>query len=151
MKMHLPGPIIIIDDDEDDHAVIIDICLRMGIEKHLKCFREGQEALEYLRLSHEYPCIILCDVNMPKITGFELRKTINANNVLRERSVPFIFYSTAAELEQVREAYNMTVQGFFLKGSSLNEAERTFKVILDYWLLCKHPNSMIRSTSHTLM
>jgi CheY-like chemotaxis protein len=139
--MHLSGPIINIDDDEDDHEIIIAVCEKLGIGKHLKCFRDGEEALRYLRLSQEYPCLILCDINMPKITGFELRKTINANNTLRERSVPFIFYSTGADSAQVREAYRMTVQGFFLKGASYEEAERTFKVILDYWLLCKHPNS----------
>jgi CheY-like chemotaxis protein len=141
--MKVPGPIINIDDDEDDHEIIIAICEKLGIAKYLKCFRDGQQALDYLRVSQQYPAIILCDINMPRITGFELRKTINANNTLRERSVPFIFYSTAAELAQVQEAYKMTVQGFFLKGTNFEEAERTFKVILDYWLLCKHPNSFV--------
>jgi CheY-like chemotaxis protein len=142
--MKLTGPIIVIDDDKDDHEIIIEVCEQMNLRKYLKCFREGEEALEYLKNSQEYPCIILCDVNMPKITGFELRKIINANNTLRERTVPFIFYTTSADLMLVREAYNsMTVQGFFLKGSSLDEATRTFKVIIDYWTLCKHPNSML--------
>ena len=139
--MHLTGPIIVIDDDEDDHEIITEVCDRMKIRKHLKCFRDAEEALKYLKSSIEYPSIILCDINMPKITGFDLRKTITSNNALRERSVPFIFYSTSANIKQVREAYDMTVQGFFLKGTNLDEAERTFKVILDYWLLCKHPNS----------
>jgi CheY-like chemotaxis protein len=143
--MNLSGPIINIDDDEDDHEIIIAVCEKLGISKYLKCFRDGEQALEYLKVSHEYPCIILCDINMPKITGFELRKTINANNSLRERSVPFIFYSTGADLLQVQEAYRMTVQGFFLKGADFQEAERTFKVILDYWLLCKHPNSFMKN------
>jgi CheY-like chemotaxis protein len=141
--MNLIGPIINIDDDDDDHEIITAVCEKMGITKHLKCFRDGYQALEYLKASLEYPSIILCDINMPRITGLELRKTINANNVLRERSVPFIFYSTSANITQVREAYHMTVQGFFLKGSNFSEAERTFKIILDYWLLCKHPNSVM--------
>lgn len=143
--MQLPGPIINIDDDEDDHEVILAVCEKLGIREHLKCFRNGEDALDYLKESAEYPCIILCDINMPKVTGFELRKTINANNILKERSVPFIFYSTAADIAQVRTAYEMTVQGFFLKGSNFKEAERTLKVILDYWLLCKHPNSFIKN------
>jgi CheY-like chemotaxis protein len=143
--MTLSGPIINIDDDEDDHEIITSVCEKLGVAKHLKCFRDGEEALEYLRVSLAYPAIILCDVNMPKITGFELRRTINANNVLRERSVPFVFYSTAAEYPQVQEAYKMTVQGFFLKGAKFEEAERTLKIILDYWLLCKHPNSFVKN------
>jgi CheY-like chemotaxis protein len=145
--MNLSGPIINIDDDDDDHEIIIAVCEKLGIGKHLKCFRDGEQALEYLKVSHEYPCVILCDINMPKITGFELRKTINANNSLRKRSVPFIFYSTGADLLQVQEAYGMTVQGFFLKGKDFRDAERTLKVILDYWLLCKHPNSFIKNGS----
>jgi Response regulator containing CheY-like receiver domain and AraC-type DNA-binding domain len=74
--MTLFGPIINIDDD--DHEIVIAVCENLGIRKYLECFRDGEEALEYLHVSHEYPSIILCDVNMPKITGFELRKTINA-------------------------------------------------------------------------
>lgn len=142
--MNLSGPIINIDDDEDDHEIIIAVCEKLKIAKYLKCFREAHHALDFLRKSHEYPSMILCDINMPKITGFELRRAINDNNTLRERSVPFIFYSTYADLHQVREAYKMTVQGFFLKGASFEEAERTFKVILDYWQLCKHPKSFIK-------
>jgi CheY-like chemotaxis protein len=146
--MNLSGPIINIDDDEDDHEIIIAVCEKLGVSEQLKCFRDGQKALEYLKISMHYPSIILCDINMPKVTGFELRKAINANNILRERSVPFIFYSTAADLNQVRKAYDeMTVQGFFLKGSTFEEAERTFKVILDYWLLCKHPNSFLQNAN----
>jgi CheY-like chemotaxis protein len=148
--MTLFGPIINIDDDEDDHEIIIAVCEKLGVDKYLKCFRDGQLALEFLKASQEYPSIILCDINMPKITGFELRKTINANNVLRERSVPFIFYSTAADLLQVREAYQMTVQGFFLKGSNFEEAEKTFRVILEYWALCKHPNSFMKNGAVTV-
>jgi len=143
--MTLFGPIINIDDDEDDHEIITAVCEKLGIRKYLKCFRDGEAALEFLRVSNEYPSVILCDVNMPKITGFELRKTINANNTLRERSVPFIFYSTAAEYREVQKAYRMTVQGFFLKGTTFEETERTLKVILDYWLLCKHPNSFVKN------
>jgi CheY-like chemotaxis protein len=96
--MNLSGLIIVIDDD-------------------------GEEALHFLKSSFDYPCIILCDINMPKITGFELRRTINSNHALRERSVLFIFYSTVANIRQVREAYDITVQGFFIKGSSLEEAD----------------------------
>jgi CheY-like chemotaxis protein len=143
--MTLSGPIINIDDDEDDHEILIAVCQDLGIAEHLKCFRDGHEALEYLRTSLEYPSLILCDINMPRITGFELRKTINENNVLRERTVPFIFYSTSANYSQVQEAYQMTVQGFFLKGTNFEQAERTFKVILDYWLLCKHPNTFLKN------
>jgi CheY-like chemotaxis protein len=139
--LKLSGPIINIDDDEDDHEIINAVCKNLGVQKHLKSFRDGSEALDYLKTTHDYPSIVLCDINMPVITGFELRRTINANNVLRERSVPFIFYSTAAEASQVREAYDMTVQGFFLKGSSFQEAQQTLKIILEYWCLCKHPNS----------
>ena len=120
--MTLSGPIINIDDDEDDHEILTAICEKLGLSKYLKCFREAQAALDYLKVSLEYPSIILCDVNMPRITGFELRKAINANNSLRERSVPFIFYSTAANLAQVREAYNMTVQGFFHQGIVLRRS-----------------------------
>jgi hypothetical protein len=42
----------------------------------------------------------------------------------------------------VKEAFTeMTVQGFFQKSSNIKELKHVLSVLIEYWKLCKHPNS----------
>jgi CheY-like chemotaxis protein len=136
------GPILIVDDDVDDHFIFKEIMERLGLSNELRLFRNGYESLEYLRTTQEKPFIIFCDINMPRINGLDLRRTINNEEYLRRKSIPFVFFTTAASKAQIREAYDLTVQGFFIKEQSFIETEKTFKLILDYWDKCLHPNSV---------
>lgn len=142
MTTPIKAPIIFLDDDTDDHFIFTEICNKLGVGDRLKFFTRGRELLEYLRSTTDRPFIIFCDINMPEMSGLRVRKEINDDPQLREKSIPFVFFSTAASPDQIREAYRLTVQGFFLKAQSFSENEAIFKMILNYWQRCKHPNSV---------
>ncbi|HEY0656332.1 MAG TPA: response regulator [Chryseosolibacter sp.] len=134
-------PIVIIDDDTDDHYIFDEVCRRMNLGNELKFFTSALQALEYLRSTNDQPFIIFCDVNMPKMTGLELRRAIDQDEGLRRKSIPFVFFTTAASKPQVVEAYNLTVQGFFIKESTFDETEKVLRLIFEYWKKCRHPNA----------
>jgi CheY-like chemotaxis protein len=134
-------PIIFLDDDTDDHFIFTEICKKIGVQNQLKFFKHGEDLLDYLKTTADKPFIIFCDINMPQMSGLKVRKNINDDKHLREKSIPFVFFSTAASPEQIKEAYNLTVQGFFIKEPTFVETEETFRLILKYWQKCKHPNS----------
>jgi CheY-like chemotaxis protein len=140
--MNTKEPIIIVDDDVDDHFIFQEIATNMKLSNTLIFFRNGLEALHYLQKTTQRPFIIFCDLNMPTMDGLQLRREINNDEELKRKSIPFVFFTTAATSSQVQEAYDLTVQGFFLKESSFLKTEQTFKLILDYWDTCKHPNSV---------
>ena len=102
----------------------------------------ASEALDYLKTTKEKPFVILCDINLPVMNGIAFKQDIDYNPDLRNKSIPFIFFSTSAERSQVNKAYTeLTVQGYFKKESSVEEISKSLSVILAYWELCKHPNS----------
>ncbi len=136
------GPIIFVEDDLDDHYIYREICATIGVSNELKFFASGEKMLEYLRETLDKPFIIFCDINMPEMDGLELRRQINEQDDLRRRSLPFVFSSSAATPQQVRDAYDLTVQGFFIKQQSFADAVSTIKMILDYWGKCFHPNRL---------
>lgn len=134
-------PLIFLDDDSDDHFIFTEICKKLGIDNELKFFNSGEKMLAYLRNTDEKPFIIFCDINMPQMGGLAVRRQINEDPFLREKSIPFVFLSTAASPEQIREAYNLSVQGFFIKEQTFSQTESTLALILNYWQKCRHPNS----------
>jgi CheY-like chemotaxis protein len=135
------GPIIIIDDDVDDHFIFEEVCKKLDDQHTLKFFRNAVLALEYLRTTKDKPFLIFCDINMPQMSGLELRRTIDKDDELKRKCIPFIFFTTAASKPQVMEAYDLTVQGFFIKESSFDDLERTIALIFGYWQKCRHPNA----------
>lgn len=135
------APIIIVDDDPDDQFLIQRILERLGVLSPVLFFDNGKDALFYLSNTVEETFLIMSDINMPIMNGLELRERINRNESLRRKSIPFVFFSTAARPVDVNAAYDMTVQGFFVKDVNLESMEESLEIILRYWTRCKHPNS----------
>ncbi len=136
------GPIVVIEDDNDDLEILKEALRENEVENELICFSNGPDAISYLKETEQQPFLILCDVNLPRQNGIEFKTEMDANPVLRDKSIPFIFYSTYVSQYAVNEAYkNLTVQGFFQKNDTYEEFKNVIKVMVDYWRLCKHPNS----------
>jgi len=138
--MSLKGPIILIEDDEDDQYLINKILEELQIPNGLHVYSNGLEALQYLKITAEKPLLILCDVNMPVMNGLELRNEIEENPYLKQKSIPFIFLSTSGDMSVVKEAYKGTIQGFYKKESSYDIFKSNIEVIVRYWQSCLHPN-----------
>jgi CheY-like chemotaxis protein len=136
------GPILLVDDDAEDRQLVETVCHSLNFANPIVHFDNGVQLLEYLRTTSEKPFLILCDINMPLINGLELRRQLNADEYLRRKSIPFVFFSTNAVQWEVSEAYELTVQGFFEKGSSLEQLTERLRLILEYWSICNHPNNL---------
>lgn len=136
------GPIILIDDDTEDVDIFKNVLTSTGIKNKLIHCLNGEDAHQLLLTTTEQPLVILSDINMPKMSGIDLLKKIQENAYLKQKSVPFVFFSTSAERGEVRRAYDMTVQGFFVKASTLEELKVQLKLIVDYWTHCVHPQSL---------
>ena len=134
------GPIIIIEDDPDDQEVVKDACNDLQIPNKLKFFSSATQALNYLLSTKEQPFIIISDVNLPGMDGKELRLKINNNDYLRKKSIPFVFFTTSGNKETVQSAYEMMVQGYFVKPDNYVQTKNLLKMIYDYWAVCLHPN-----------
>lgn len=134
------GPIVLVEDDVEDQLLVREALESFGNTHELRLFGNGEELLEYLMHTVEKPFLIICDINMPRMDGLTLRATINSIDFLRKKSIPFIFFSTTASLDSIEKAYELTVQGFFVKPSSFQDLTQTLSLIVSYWNMCKHPN-----------
>lgn len=136
------GPIIVIEDDEDDQFLIKQCLLELEEKNDCRCFSNGQQAHEYLLKTEEQPFLILCDVNMPVVNGLELRDRIETDPFLKNKAIPFIFLSTSGTDAMVRRAYKGTIQGFYKKADSFDALKENIRLIIAYWRCCLHPNNL---------
>ena len=138
--MNRRGPIVIIEDDIDDQELFQEAFKSLNYQNEVIFFGDGDAALKYLTETEVEPFIMFSDINMPILSGIELREKIHQNEQLRLKSIPFLFFSTSAEQKHVVDAYSKSVQGFFVKPSSFSGLKETLKIILEYWLKCVSPN-----------
>ncbi len=140
--MSKSGVIVIIEDDIDDCKFLAEIIKELEIPNEIRWFETAQSAMEFIASTFQSIFIIISDTNLPGRSGLEFKKSIDDDPVLRRKSIPFVFYSTAANQAEVNEAYlTMTIQGFFKKGSDYESSKIALKAIFDYWRLCRHPNT----------
>lgn len=138
--MNKAGPIVVIEDDMDDQAILVEIFNELGYENEIIYFHDGNEALQYLNRNEVQPFLILSDINMPKINGFELRSKIFTNEQLQTKCIPYLFFTTGVTKKAVLDAYAMSVQGFFIKPNTIDKLKGTIKKIIEYWQECIAPS-----------
>lgn len=134
------GPIVVIEDDADDQETLVEIFKKLDYKNPIIYFPDGEEALKYLLDTKTKPFLILSDINMPKLSGFELRQKIHTNEDLNLKCIPYLFFTTTSNQKAVVDAYSQSVQGFFVKANSMDKLEHTIKIIVEYWKECEAPN-----------
>lgn len=134
------GPIIVIEDDQDDQDFLTEIFHKLNYQNKILFFFDGQEALNHINTAEESPFLILSDINMPKLNGFALREKLKTDSKLSNKCIPYLFFSTALNQKSVIDAYSQSVQGFFVKPYSMDELEKTISAIMEYWRRCAAPN-----------
>jgi CheY-like chemotaxis protein len=139
--MNKQGPIVVIEDDLDDQMLLTTVFKALDVRNEIVFFKDGEEALVYLRKPGVYPFIILSDINMPKLNGFELKQMVHTNEELSDKCIPYLFFTTAVNQKAVYDAYTMSAQGFFVKPSSFDELKATIRVMIEYWQRCYSPNN----------
>jgi CheY-like chemotaxis protein len=135
-----PVPILLVEDDLVEVEIIKDILRDANIQNPLYRVCDGAEALEVLhghpgRKQLPQPCVILLDINMPKMDGLQLLNKIRADDLLK-RNVIFIL-TTSARNEDKVVAYKHGIAGYVLK-NNLNELAGMLRI---YCEINEFPNA----------
>lgn len=130
----------IVDDDRDDHELVKEIFDEAKIPNELVFFNGAGPLLARLETETHAPFIIICDVNLPGIDGFQLREKLLERPSKKFHSVPFVFWSTYASEAQIDKAYKLRAHGFFIKELGYKEWKESLLGIIRYWSKSKMPS-----------
>lgn len=106
-------PILYVDDDEIDRRNLRRSMAKLGLTNPLYEAVDGVEALEVLSDRALRPCIVLLDLNMPRMSGIEFLRQVRSDPALRD---VVIFVLTTSDLDgDVAQAYQSQVAGYLTK------------------------------------
>jgi len=121
--------VFLADDDADDRDLFIDAL--QEIDNTIYCYHatNGESALKVLSGDIlERPELIFLDLNMPKINGKEVLKTLK--NSAELSNIPVIMYSTFFSPEDVKEIIELGASHYLIKQTNFKDLCNALKVIL---------------------
>ena len=135
--------ILLIDDDKVDVMAIKRSFRELKIANPIIEAQDGIEALARLRGTDGYemvahPCLILLDLNMPRMGGLEFLSEIRADPILH-RSVIFVMTTSAAEEDRIH-AYDKNVSGYVLKYRPGETFLKAIAMLEAYWRVIEFPD-----------
>jgi len=132
-------PISLVEDDSVDVMVVKRAFKDLQITSPLVHSINGEQALEYLRSeSNKKPCVILLDLNMPKMNGIEFLKVAKADEVLKK--IPVVVLTTSREEQDVVESFKLGVAGYIVKPVDYKKFLEAIRIIDAYRTLSELPD-----------
>ncbi len=139
---------LLVDDSEDEAFFVRRALERSGMGKACIVVKDGAEAINYLRgdgryadrRAYPFPTVILSDLNMPGMNGFELLRWVKDHP--KCSVVPTILFSSSAIASDVREAYRLGANAYMVKPSRADEFESLLHVTCQYWTRCERPEPL---------
>jgi CheY-like chemotaxis protein len=137
--MRSSKPVLLVEDDNVDAMTVKRAFKDLKIMNPLAHRTNGEDALDYLREeSNAKPCVILLDLNMPKMNGIEFLKVVKAEDKLKK--IPVVVLTTSKEECDIMESFKMSVGGYIVKPVDYTKFLEAIKTIDLYWTLSELPN-----------
>jgi CheY-like chemotaxis protein len=110
-------PILLVEDDDVDAEALQRAIRKAGIANPLILAADGQEALETLDgrtgMPPEQPCVVLLDINMPRMNGIEFLRAMRGKDAMKGNVV--FLLTTSGRPQDKAAAYDLQAAGYVLK------------------------------------
>ena len=123
--------IVFVDDDFDDLALYKEMVDVMGFPNPVICFSESLKAFQHVIDHPATIALIITDINMPVLTGFQLRKKLMASWEPFDK-IPFILLSTSQSESEELLARQLSIAGFFKKEPTLSGMKEMIEQIMAF-------------------
>ncbi len=131
-------PILLVEDDTVDVMTVERALKDLQVASELVAIGDGEQALAYLRDDgNAKPCVILLDLNMPKMNGTEFMRIVKADEALRR--IPVVVLTTSNSEQDISNSFGLGAAGYMVKSVDYKKFMEIIKTIDLYWTLSKLP------------
>lgn len=124
--------VLVLEDDKIAQIGIKKILGAVDINIDLVIVENGQEGLDYFNQSAAQEIdLVLLDLNMPVLNGFEFLEGIRESNKLKDLNV--IVHTTSDNKEDIKKSRELGTSGYFVKNVDYGIFKETLQCIVSYW------------------
>jgi CheY-like chemotaxis protein len=149
-------PVILAAEDEESDALLLRLAVkRAGVPNPMAVVRDGEEAIAYLnghapyqdRARYPLPALLLLDLNMPRLNGFDVLSWLAAHPPFKD--LPVVVLSASAQDSDIQKARRLGAVDYRVKPTGLDELIALVKEIAGRWLKARtqpEPHSAPRAS-----
>lgn len=134
-KWHpVAGPkltVLIAEDDDDDYLFLEEAFRSGGDAIRVERARDGEELLRLLEEQGDSPLLVLTDLSMPRLDGWQVLQRIRADPRLRH--IPVVVVTGTALPSDGLRAYQLGANSFIRKPMAFGRIRELFRVLVRYW------------------
>lgn len=127
--------VILVDDDEDDRFLIQQAFKQQSADYVLQALQSGQELFQILEHSPELPSLLILDLNMPLMNGFEVLKRLRTHP--EYCFIPIVILTTSDAEADRKRARELGASSFVTKPPSLDQLIKVIAQLKQDWLVGK--------------
>lgn len=137
--------ILIIEDSQDDIELLKRAFQKTGQSLEISVAKDGAEAMDYIRYasdlsqtaSSRFPDLILLDLKLPKVDGFQVLRFIRDDAGFGLS--PVIILSSSGERKDINLAYELGANSYLKKPIDFKYFINVINVLTQYWLFMNEP------------
>jgi two-component system response regulator len=130
--------ILLVEDNPDDEFLTRDALRTGGVSHDVVVVRDGAEAVEWIFAPETAtPDLVLLDLKLPKMSGFDVLERIRSN--CQTRGLPVVILTSSSEVEDIQRSYGMGANSYVRKPVNFSEFVRAVQALGVYWLTVNEP------------
>jgi CheY-like chemotaxis protein len=139
-------PVILLAEDREDDILLVRKAFEgSGMDCQIQVVHDGEEAILYLsgegkfrnRVEFPLPNLVLLDLKMPRVDGFEVLRWIRQHRELGNLRV--VVLTSSHQIRDVNQAYRLGANSFLVKPLDFQNFVETSKALRNYWLVLDNP------------
>lgn len=136
--------ILLVEDDPKDVELALTGLDEYNLANEVMVTRDGEEALDYLYRRGNYktrangnPAVMLLDLKLPKVNGFEVLEQVRADQNLK--MIPVVVLTSSHEERDLVKSYKLGVNGYVVKPLDFHQFVNAVKELGMFWAVINEP------------
>ena len=137
-------PILLADDDASGVELVLAALEKLDLARSVEVVEDGEAALDYVFQRNSYenrspgnPLLILLDLKMPKVTGFEVLRAIKTDR--NTGSIPVVVLTSSREESDLAACYALGANAYVVKPVDYTEFQKTVVELGVFWTRLNEP------------
>ncbi len=136
--------ILLVEDDPGDVVLILAAFAELGLADQVAVVNDGEQAIDFLRSQNAflgrspgYPAVVLLDVKLPLLDGFDVLQQIRT--VEATKYLPVVVLSASNQQRDRQRAYALGANGYVVKTIDFEADTAALHAIAHYWVIFNEP------------